>query len=283
MQPTYGDDGNDPEPATVNARAVPHPYAKNMAVHGKLVFDAPGTASKGPDDPTRHFSCSGTVVADPAHPGKSNLAWTAGHCVHGGKGSTANMNIIFIPGFNTSGAVSGRKGADGSQWAPYGLWDGADYVTSPQWKAEGAEFEAEAAQYDFGIVRVKPQNDTGKSLEETVGGAVPVWFNAPREQLDITEYGYPSAPPFDGAELERCESGKPARRSYDRTRPPMLTLGCTMTQGSSGGGWLVMKDGKPALVSNVSIGQHDREPRWQAGLYLEGEAEGLYNFIAKKG
>ncbi|MGW2426514.1 hypothetical protein ACWC0C_46375 [Streptomyces sp. NPDC001709] len=178
-QPTDGDYGNDPEPAAINALAVPHPYAKNMAVNGKLVFDAPGTPSKGPDDPTRHFTCSGTVVVDPAHPGKSNLVWTAGQCAHGGKGSTANSDIIFIPGYNTSGAVSGRKGADVWKWAPYGLWDGADYVTSPRWKAEGdAKSEAEAAQYDFAIVRVKPQNDTGKSLEETVGGAVPVWFDA---------------------------------------------------------------------------------------------------------
>ncbi|MER7752662.1 hypothetical protein [Kitasatospora sp. NPDC097643] len=126
------------------------------------------------------------------------------------------------------------------------------------------------------------QNDTGKSLEETVGGAVPVWFNAPRDQLNIAAYGYPSAPPFDGQELERCDGGKPTRLSWDRTRPTMLVIGCTMTGGSSGGAWLVTKDGKPALISNVSIGPHGRTT-WLAGPYLEGEAEGLYNFIAKKG
>ncbi|WP_443071582.1 hypothetical protein [Streptomyces sp. WMMC940] len=35
----------------------------------------------------------------------------------------------------------------------------------------------------------------------------------------------------------------------------MGRIGCTMTGGSSGGGWVAAgKDGKPALVPNTSIG-----------------------------
>ncbi|WP_405360220.1 hypothetical protein OG535_16985 [Kitasatospora sp. NBC_00085] len=278
-----GDTGSDPAPQTVTAQAVPHPYAKNMAVFGKIFFDKPGGESLAPGKLGQHYVCSGTVVADPAHPGKSNLVWTAGHCAHQGKGSTFNSNIVFIPDFNSSGAVTGgKRPTDPSQYAPYGEWDAVNYVTSPVWKAEGGGPVGPAAQYDFAILRVKPENDGGKSLEETIGGAVPVWFNAPRDQLAVTNYGYPAAPPFDGMELNHCEGGKPSRYSLDPARPPMLAIGCSMTGGSSGGGWLATKDGKPALVSNVSVG-FEGEPKYQTGPYLDSVAAGLFDFIAKKG
>ncbi|MQS11953.1 hypothetical protein F7Q99_06505 [Streptomyces kaniharaensis] len=275
------DDGNDPLPTTVNAQAVPHPYAKNLAVNGKILFDEPGSTGglKG------SYECSGTVVADPAHPGKSNLVWTAAHCVHQGKGGAAFSHITFIPGFNSSGALSGgKKATELSQFAPYGAWAARGQVTSPVWKAEGGEKGNAASQYDFAILRVEqPDGDTGKSLEETVGGAVPVWFNAPRDQLNLSEYGYPGAAPYDGLELNHCESGRPVRLSFTTERPAMLAVGCSMTGGSSGGGWFTVKDGKQTLVSNVSIGKHDGEPKIQAGPYLDDVAKGMFEFISKKG
>ncbi|MGW6915904.1 hypothetical protein ACWGB8_19130 [Kitasatospora sp. NPDC054939] len=274
-----GDDGNDAPPKTVNAQPVPHPYTK-YAVHGKLFADAPGSGAEAAGG-LNHAQCSATVVADPAKPGKSNLVWTAGHCIHQGKGGQFYSNITFIPAFNSSGALSKGKNADESQYAPYGVWPATQAVTSPQWKAEGGKYGDAATHYDFAIVRVQPPG--GKSLEETVGGAVPVWFNAPRDQLAVTEYGFPAAPPFDGMELNRCESGRPVRLSYEPSRPPMLAIGCTMTGGSSGGGWLTVKDGKPTLVSNVSVGRHTGEPKFQAGPYLDDVAKGAYEFLSKKG
>ncbi|MFJ9950486.1 trypsin-like serine peptidase [Kitasatospora sp. NPDC091207] len=274
------DNGNDPLPKTVNAQPLQHPYTK-LAVHGKLFADAPGSGPAAAAG-LNHAQCSATVVADPAHPGKSNLVWTAGHCVHQGKGGSFYSNITFIPAFNSNAALSGGKQADESQYAPFGIWGATQAVTSPQWKAEGGKTGDAATHYDFAIVRVKPA-DGAKSLEETVGGAVPVWFNAPRDQLSISEYGYPAAPPYDGMELNRCESGKPGRLSYEPTRPPMMVIGCTMTAGSSGGGWLAVKDGKPALVSNVSVGKHTGDPMYQAGPYLDDVAAGAYDFLSKKG
>ncbi|MFC5891057.1 trypsin-like serine peptidase, partial [Kitasatospora aburaviensis] len=275
-----GDNGNDPLPKTVNAQPVQHPYTK-VAVHGKLFADAPGAGADAAGG-LNHNQCSATVVADPAHPGKSNLVWTAGHCVHQGKGGSFYSNITFIPAFNSNAALSGGKQADESQYAPYGIWPGTQAVTSPQWKAEGGKTGDAATHYDFAIIRVKPA-DNGKSLEETVGGALPVWFNAPRDQLSISEFGFPAAPPYDGMELNHCESGKPTRLSFDPSRPPMLAIGCTMTAGSSGGGWLAVKDGKPALVSNVSVGKHTGDPMFQAGPYLDDVAAGAYDFLSKKG
>ncbi|MED7950240.1 trypsin-like serine peptidase [Streptomyces sp. BE303] len=274
------DNGNDPLPKTVNAQPLPHPYTK-LGVHGKLFADEPGSGAAAAGG-LNHFQCSATVVADPAHPGRSNLVWTAGHCVHQGRGGAFFSNLSFIPAFNSNGALSGGKQADESQYAPFGIWNATQAVTSPQWKAEGGKGGDPATHYDFAIIRVKPA-DGAKSLEETVGGAVPVWFNAPREQLTISEYGYPAAAPFDGMELNRCESGRPSRLSYEPSRPPMHAIGCTMTGGSSGGGWLAVKDGQPVLVSNVSVGKHTGEPKFQAGPYLDDVAAGAYDFLSRKG
>jgi V8-like Glu-specific endopeptidase len=248
-----------------------HPYTQ-YPVDGKIFFDI---------SQTEHAVCSGTVISDPQHPGKSNLVWTAGHCLTSGKDSGGKFysNMAFVPAFNSSGAVSNGGQSTVDKVAPLGVWDAYQGITSPQWLAEGGEHGSAASQYDFAIIQVKPEKDTGKSLEETVGGSIPVWFNAPRDQLKITAVGYPAAPPFTGMEMERCEGGKPSRLSFDKSRPPMNVIGCTMTAGSSGGGWFATKDGKPALVSNTSIGPDPAA--WLAGPYLDDIAQGALGAMAK--
>jgi V8-like Glu-specific endopeptidase len=266
------DDGNDPLPSAIPAKATAHPYTPQYGVDGKVFFDVGGG---------KHAVCSATVISDPEHPGKSNLVWTAGHCLTSGKSGQQYTNIAFVPAFNSSGAVShGQTAKSPDQFAPFGIWDATQAITSPQWTAEGDEYGSAASQYDFAILRVQGEN-SGKSLEETVGGSVPVWFNAPRDQLKVTAVGYPAAPPFDGMEMERCEAGKPSRLSFDKTRPPMNVIGCTMTAGSSGGGWFAVKDGKPQLVSNTSIGPENST--WLAGPYLDDVAAHALDYIAKKG
>ncbi|CAM5739615.1 Secreted protein OS=Streptomyces alboniger OX=132473 GN=CP975_26720 PE=4 SV=1 [Streptomyces alboniger] len=65
----------DPEPA-VEADAEKAPYHENAPPVGKIFIDSP----EGP------MVCSGTVVKDVTHPGKSNLVWTVGHCVRASGG-----------------------------------------------------------------------------------------------------------------------------------------------------------------------------------------------------
>lgn len=264
------DDGvTDPEPAVVKALAVPRPYTKQPS--GKVFFSAQG--GRG--------NCSATVIADPQHPGKSNLVWTAGHCVHEGKGGNFYKDLVFVPAYNNSGASSGSKRAPLSELAPLGTWWADQVTTSPQWMVEGGGSGDAANQYDFAVMRVRNQNDTGKSLEETVGSAVPVWFDAPRDQLRVSAVGYPLMKPFDGQELYRCDGGKPTRLSFDAKRPTMLTIGCNMTQGASGGGWFAtMPDGRTALVSNTSIGTQEHTSL--SGPYLETVARQALDWISKK-
>jgi hypothetical protein len=61
----------------------------------------------------------------------------------------------------------------------------------------------------------------------------------------------------------------------------MYRIGCSMTGGSSGGGWVETgSDGKPALVSNTSIGPVTSG--WLAGPRLGDVAKGVYDSVSKK-
>ncbi|MEU4033651.1 trypsin-like serine peptidase [Streptomyces collinus] len=270
-----GDQGvTDPTPAPVRAQPVRAPYHASAATSGKVLFDSPeGT-----------MVCSATVVQDPAHPGKSNLIWTAGHCVHAGKKGGWYRNIAFVPSYNNAGMSNAElRNASRDEVAPYGVWWADAAKTSQQWIDQGGETGGNGASYDFSVIHVTPeQGNAGKSLEETVGGALPVNFNAPAvpQVRTITASGYPAAAPYDGQLLYQCQD-KPGRLSIQKSDPTMYRIGCTMTGGSSGGGWVETgSDGKPALVSNTSIGPVSSG--WLAGPRLGEVAKGVYDSVSKK-
>jgi V8-like Glu-specific endopeptidase len=270
-----GDQGvTDPEPAPVEAEAVPAKYHDNAATAGKLLFDSP----KG------SMVCSATVVKDPANPGKSNMVWTAGHCVHAGKSGGWYRNIAFVPSYNDADMPAEElQKATKEEIAPYGVWWGDWAQTSDQWIEQGGATGGDGAPYDFAVIHVTPEEGSGgKSLEEMVGSALPVDFNAPAvpKMESMTAIGYPAAPPYDGQKLFRCED-KPGRLSITDADPTMYRIGCTMTGGSSGGGWVATgSDGKPALVSNTSIGPITAG--WLAGPRLGKEAKAVFDEVSGK-
>ncbi|MEU1508217.1 hypothetical protein [Kitasatospora sp. NPDC005748] len=260
----------DDPPAAVPARPQPHPYSPATAVVGKIFMTAPEGDSM----------CSGTVVSDPANPGRSNLVYTAAHCLHDGKGGGWLKNIVFVPGYNRDGQASRGRQYTEQQVSPYGRWTAVRALVAPTWVKETGV--GPNSQFDYGIIRVRNENGSGKSLEETVGGSVPIWFNAPREQITSAfSYGYPAERPFDGMELNHCDSTvRPVRLSFDQARPPMYVIGCTMTGGSSGGGWFITKDGKPNLISVNSIG--NRNPsEYMAGPSLQDQAKQAFDYFSK--
>jgi hypothetical protein len=257
---------SDPEPTPVAAEPVPAPYRKNAPVVGKLFFDSP-------DGPS---VCSATVVTDLRRPGASNLVWTAGHCVHAGKGGGWYRNIVFVPSYNDQ-ASTRTAGASREALAPFGVWWADGARTSQQWIAEGKSTGGDGAPFDFAVLHVKrPQGADGRSLEETVGAATGIDFQAPPTQ-DVSTmglWGYPAARPFDGERMFTCRS-RPGRLSIKPDQPSMYRIGCTMTGGSSGGGWFAQDaNGKPVLVSNTSIGPE--EQTWLAGPRLGTEARSIY-------
>ncbi|UUU30444.1 hypothetical protein JIX56_11315 [Streptomyces sp. CA-210063] len=270
-----GDQGvTDPTPESVEAEAVSTKYHENAPEAGKVFFDAPeGT-----------MVCSATVVQDPANPGKSNLVWTAGHCVHAGKSGGWYRNIAFVPSYNDSGmSASELQTATKEQVAPYGVWWGDWAQTSDQWIEQGGQTGGDGAPYDFAVIHVTPEEDSGgKSLEEMVGSALPVDFDAPAvtQVQSITATGYPAGAPYDGETMYQC-ADKPGRFSLVESDPTMYRIGCTMTGGSSGGGWVATgSNGEPALVSNTSIGPVSAG--WLAGPRLGKEAEGVYQAVSDK-
>ncbi|WP_107065424.1 trypsin-like serine peptidase [Streptomyces scabiei] len=270
-----GDQGvTDPTPASVDAQAVPAKYHANAAEAGKVFFDSPeGT-----------MVCSATVVQDPANPGKSNMVWTAGHCVHAGKSGGWYRNIAFVPSYNDSGmSASELRTATKEQVAPYGVWWGDWAQTSDQWIEQGGQSGGDGAPYDFAVIHVTPEEGSGgKSLEEMVGSALPVDFDAPAvpQVESITATGYPAGAPYDGETMYQC-TDKPGRLSLVESDPTMYRIGCSMTGGSSGGGWVATgSDGQPALVSNTSIGPVSAG--WLAGPRLGKDAEGVYQAVSDK-
>ncbi|MFI0982862.1 trypsin-like serine peptidase [Streptomyces sp. NPDC021093] len=267
-----GDKGvTDPTPARLPAKAVKAPYHSSAAESGRLLFDGPEGS----------MACSATVVKDPAHPGKSNLVWTAGHCVHAGAKGGWYRNIAFVPSYNDQ-AKPVTKTTPREQVAPYGVWWAKSALTSDQWISQGGPTGGDGAPYDFAVLSVTPEGGTGKSLEETVGSALPVEFDAPAvpKIANMRATGYPAAPPFDGERMFQC-TDKPGRLSVKPAQPTMYRIGCTMTGGSSGGGWVAQgQDGKPALVSNTSIGPVTAG--WLAGPRLGPEAKAIYDKAGTK-
>ncbi|MFF7359709.1 trypsin-like serine peptidase [Streptomyces sp. NPDC008125] len=270
-----GDEGvTDPTPAVREAVEAQAPYHDSVPESGKLLFDGPEGS----------MVCSATVVKDPAHPGKSNLVWTAGHCVHAGKEGGWYRNIAFVPGYNDSGMETAKlETASKEEIAPYGVWWSDWASTSDQWIAQGASTGGQGAPYDFAVLHVTPETGaTGKSLEETVGSALAVDFDAPAVSgiPSLTATGYPAAPPYDGEKAFRCDDA-PGRLSVFQDQPTMYRIGCTMTGGASGGGWVGEgADGKPALFSNTSIGPVTAG--WLAGPRLGKEAKAVYDGVSRK-
>ncbi|MFJ1795963.1 trypsin-like serine peptidase [Kitasatospora griseola] len=259
-------------PKAIAAKPQPHPYSADTAVVGKIFIQTPEGEGQ----------CSGTVVSDPAHPGKSNLVWTAAHCAHGGKGKDYFQKMAFVPAYNKSGASSKGKDATLEQVAPLGVWAARGMLVMPQWLQKEGEHGSSASQFDFAVVRVAASDGSKRSLEETVGGSMPIWFGAqPGDIASPSSYGYPAADPFDGEELEHCDSAlKPTPFVFDASRPPMLAIGCTMTGGSSGGGWFTKHDGKTVLFSDNSIGNDS----WMAGPNLGPDAKRMFDaFVQGKG
>ncbi|MYW05853.1 hypothetical protein [Streptomyces sp. SID3343] len=260
------------KPPPVQARAVPRPYASGNGTSavGKLFFEAP-------DGPS---TCSGTVIADPKRPGRSNLVWTAGHCVHAGHAGTWFTSMQFVPAFNSSGQGTLDNLGNPGPVAPFGQWWATSVATSEQWRAGGTDTTSPATAFDFAVMEVRNPDGGPRSLEEVVGRAVSVWFDAPRDLPSTSAYGYPQDAPFDGLAMYGC-SQDPRRMSVDPAAPPLLRIGCTMTAGASGGGWYApCPTGGLCLIGNSALSGAGHT--WIAGPYLSQDARRMLDTLKRK-
>jgi len=212
---------------------VTTPYTQApTSTHGKVFFTLGGG----------DYVCSGTALLS----GNKSVVWTAGHCVNEGPGAFAT-NWQFVPAYK-----------DGS--APLGVYAAENLFTTSGWGNSG-DFS-----YDLGAAVVAPAG--GTALTDRVGGRG-IAFNYSRSQT-YTSYGYPAAPPFSGERLWKCNS--PLQTSDSGANPATLGIGCDMTGGSSGGGWIVGSN----VVSVNSYG-YDNQPNVMYGPYQGSVAQSLYN------
>jgi hypothetical protein len=235
--------------ATLVNRTSRYPNRTN----GKVFMTVPEPALDAGD-----YECSGTAVR--SH-GRS-LVWTAGHCGYDpgpfpvGCGCFVT-NFEFVPAYH-----------DGAK--PFGEWPArpGGLATTSQWKDSGN------SAFDFTAATVAPRN--GKRLEDVVG-ARRIAFGQPRRLL-YTAYGYPDEAPFDGQHLYRCVSGY--QGADGSVGPPSpIRIECDMTEGASGGGWVVRRRHRHHfrhyLVSVASYGYLD-DPDHLYGPYQGTAARDLY-------
>jgi V8-like Glu-specific endopeptidase len=200
-------------------------------MHGKVFFS----------DGVFNYVCSGTALTS----GNESTVWTAGHCVHSGPGAFY-MNWAFVPAYKDNAR-------------PYGTWTARRLFTTSAWATTG-DFS-----YDLGAAVMN--TNAGATLTDTVGGRG-VAFNQAAQQRYLS-HGYPAASPFNGQRQWICDSNLGHRDNS--ANPPTMAIGCDMTGGSSGGGWLVGNN----ILSVNSYG-YSNEPNVMYGPYQGTVAQQLY-------
>jgi V8-like Glu-specific endopeptidase len=192
-----------------------------------------------------NYVCSGTSVA--ASTGIS-LVWTAGHCTNEGPGDYVT-NFMFAPAYY-----------DGN--TPYGRWAETSIQTTSQFQNQGD------LMYDFGAARVDPPSGfAGQTLNDVVGSrAMAFNYTVTTNSTRFTSYGYPAAGKFNGQRMWACDSTVTYRDGTD------MGIGCNMTGGSSGGGWI---NSGGALGSVNSYGYNNLK-NVMFGPYQGNVAQALY-------
>ncbi len=215
---------------------VTTPYTDQpTSTHGKVFFTLGGV----------DYVCSGTALLS----ANKSVVWTAGHCVNEGPGAYATR-WAFVPGYK-----------DGA--APFGVFASRALMTTSAW-GSGGDFG-----HDEGAAVVGTAN--GKALTDAVGGRG-ITFNYSRSQ-QFQSHGYPAAPPFNGERHWVCDSAPAA--SDSSASPATMGIGCDMTGGSSGGGWIVGS----TLYSVNSYG-YANQPNVMYGPYMDSTAQSLYTAAA---
>ncbi|MEV0186423.1 hypothetical protein AB0I54_45500 [Streptomyces sp. NPDC050625] len=241
------------------------------AVTGKIFFDTPEGLSV----------CSGTVVEDPARPGRSGLVWTAGRCVHGQAGGDWFRNIVFVPSYNNFGLEgTARPNGGADQIAPLERGGPPGRRSPRSGSLTGTPAAVAAPRAPMPRCMCTEQEEPA-SLQEVIGQVAPVWFGAPSATRisAMAVWGYPAASPFDGERMFSCRD-RAGRLTNRFGRPVLYRIGCTVT-GTFSGGWFARSSvGGLALVSNTSVGPTGNI--LLAGPRLGESAEELYRCVSDK-
>ena len=251
----------EPKATTSNGYTYPFPFTRYEVIDpGSTSYEAYPYRTNGKVFFKRgkeNRVCSGTVVTtrNSSGPGNRSLIWTAGHCVSDGKGNF-HTNWVFVPAY--------RDNVE----PPFGTWTSRQPATKAGWH------NSSNREMDLGAVVVN--TDFGKRLEERVGSQG-IWFNKPYPQ-HWTAFGYPGEPPFNGQRLIACSASYATQGNPStRTNVPTIGIGCDMTEGSSGGGWIERWSFGAGFVNSVTSYRPEDQPLAVYGPYHGQAALDLYN------
>jgi hypothetical protein len=165
--------------------------------------------------------------------------------------------------------------------APLGVWSAKAVDTSNGWVQTGSDVANPGSFVDYAVLSVYPDR-AGQELESVTGAAQP-FFDVPASQVtSVSLLGYPAAAPYNGNSMYSCASAvhqlADASLQGGTGTNPMWAVTCSMTQGSSGGGWFATVNGRTYLISDTSLG--DSAVSLMLGPYFAGpsghNAQALY-------
>lgn len=182
------------------------------------------------------YVCSATVITTAA----KNIVVTAGHCVHGGKGKSWHRKMVFVPGYRHVGR----------EQRPYGTFAAYNMIALKGWTSY-SDWD-----YDFALIELA-RNGAGQKVQNAVGSRGIAW-NQSRNQF-FKAFGYPADKPFFGGRLYRCDS-----RYSGYGQGKTMGIGCDMTGGSSGGGWVIGNE----YVNSVNSYGFTFQPEMMYGPYF---------------
>jgi V8-like Glu-specific endopeptidase len=196
------------------------------------------------------YSCSATVLDT----FNGRVILTAGHCVFEPRLGEFATDLAFVPAYTDGGG-------------PYGIWEWQSAVTTRQW--------AVRANTNFDFAAIKLRKSAGTPIETAIGGGRRMKTNVVRRQ-GYWAFGYP-ANLGEGERMWSCLSeyaGKDPRPFAIGKAP--TAIGCDMTAGASGGGWI---NSAGNLVSVTSFG-YQGKPNIIFGPYLTVQARRLVSRVA---
>jgi hypothetical protein len=169
-----------------------------------------------------NYVCSGTSTTSST----GRLVMTAGHCVNaGGNGSVYgswSTNVVFCPAWY----YGPQKGC----WGAYDLW------TFTGWSLSGN------LRRDVGAIVTADTPYVGGRMQDVIGAQGFAWNWGPQSGYSPQlwwEMGYPQASPFNGQQMITCQSSLAVTDAPNsQSGPDTNGVGCDMTGGSSGGGWI---------------------------------------------
>jgi hypothetical protein len=250
----------EPKATTSNGYTYPFPFTRYEVIDpGSTSYEAYPYRTNGKVFYTmggKNFVCSGTVVEtrNSSGPGNRSLVWTAGHCVSDGKGNF-HTKWMFVPAYRDNAR-------------PFGTWTERRLTTKAEWHNFSNE------ERDVGAAVVNTQS--GKSIQDRVGSQG-ISFNKPYPQ-HWHAFGYPEGPPFNGQRQFACSASYAKQDNpSNRTNEPTIGIGCDMTGGASGGGWIERWSFGAGYVNSVTSYGYDGQPLATYGPYHGKEALSLYN------